>query len=66
MDVVASLPGLLKNVAERGKRTTKEGNQNDDRQRVELLSAARELVSALESPIEKLLRMVYLEVSWTC
>lgn len=64
MDVVASLPELLKTVAERGKRVTKEDNQNDERERAELLSATRELVSALESPVERLSRMVYLEVSW--
>ena len=38
--------------------------QTDDAQaQAELLSAARELVSALESPVERLSRMVYAEVN---
>lgn len=37
-------------------------DENDDQARAELLAAARELVSTLESPVERLSRMVYLEV----
>ncbi|TLD36484.1 S-adenosyl-L-methionine-dependent methyltransferase [Venturia nashicola] len=59
MDIVATIPELLKVISEMGKRVTR--NDSDDDDRAGLLSAARELVSALESPVERLSRMVYLE-----
>jgi hypothetical protein len=61
MDIASSLPKLLKTTEDKGQNVTK--NANDERAQEELLSAARELVSALEPPIERLCRMVYLEVS---
>jgi hypothetical protein len=61
MDIASSLPKLLKTIEDKGQNATK--SANDERSQEELLYAARELVSALESPIERLCRMVYLEVS---
>lgn len=65
MNVSTPLSQLLKTVAERGDKVTEKDNDNDERERAALLSAARELVNALESPVERLSRMVYLEVSQT-
>jgi hypothetical protein len=63
MDVRAALPGLLKTIEDQGEMVTKDANNKQAH--VELLNAARELVSMLESPVERICRMVYLEVCIT-
>jgi hypothetical protein len=62
MDPHAPLSDLLRNIEEKGQVATK--SAGDEKARADLLAAARELVTALESPVERMCRMCYLEESF--
>jgi hypothetical protein len=60
MDSNHDLSHILQVIQEKGNAAQKD--KSNPRAQDELLTAARELVSTLESPVERLCRMVYLEV----
>jgi hypothetical protein len=55
------LSDLLADVEVKGQTATKDAK--DEKAQAHLLTAARALVTALESPVEKIVRMCYLEES---
>jgi hypothetical protein len=61
MNTNAPLSDLLKNIADKGQIATRDAQ--DEKARADLLSATRALITTLESPVEKICRMCYLEES---